>query len=464
MSANILILDTVATNRIVLKVKMSNAQYHVRACGSVEEAEAAIAEQMPDLILMNLSDPVEDRHGFCRKLKSNPQTKGIAVISIGIADTAPARFAALDAGADDVLPRPMNDTLLLARVRSLLRRRNIAAEWQLRDGLGKMFGFEEGRDQRLRPARVTVLSAQDGLGTSLASQLQTGLGHAVQLLPYDQGLLPGIASPAADLMVLDGSTAGDNPEPLFRHIADLHSRQSRQRAAILVHVPADRPDIAAMALDLGADDVISPVCGEEEVVLRARVLIAEQAKYEEIRAQVRHGLKAAVTDPLTGLSNRRYAETELRTLAEQARASNCQYALLMVDIDHFKTINDTHGHAAGDAVLTEMAIRLQRGFRAIDLVARIGGEEFLIAMPNTPLIAAELAAERLRKLIDGQPFTVPTCTMPLKVTVSVGIAVDALEEAEAPSLSDMLTRADKALYAAKSAGRNTVSVANIAAA
>ena len=128
MSGRILIVDAVPTNRIVLRVKMLAAQFAVEACASSAEARAIIANQCPDLILVNLSDPTEDRHGFCTALMADPNTSTIAIIAVGTADTSRARFAALDAGADDVLARPINDALLLARIRSMLRARSVTEE------------------------------------------------------------------------------------------------------------------------------------------------------------------------------------------------------------------------------------------------------------------------------------------------------------------------------------------------
>lgn len=159
MTGRILIVDTVPTNRIVLKVKMLAAQFSVDACGSRKDAELAIAHKKPDLILINLSDPTEDRHGFCRELKENPDTAAIAIISVGVIDTARARFAALDAGADDVLPRPINDALLLARMRSLLRVRHARHELMLRDGTSRALGFEEARRNFDATARIAFCRA-----------------------------------------------------------------------------------------------------------------------------------------------------------------------------------------------------------------------------------------------------------------------------------------------------------------
>ncbi|MCA1777349.1 MAG: GGDEF domain-containing protein [Loktanella sp.] len=175
-----------------------------------------------------------------------------------------------------------------------------------------------------------------------------------------------------------------------------------------------------------------------------------------MRERVRDGLTASVTDCLTGLRNRRYAEQHLYRIAQQAHEAHCDYALMMLDIDHFKQINDRYGHAAGDAVLKQLALRLTRCFRKIDLIARMGGEEFLVAMPRTTAQEAALAAERLRHVVDATPFSTGPGGPTVNVTISIGVAVDEPDTPLPPSLGEMLDRADGALYAAKSAGRNKV--------
>ena len=190
----------------------------------------------------------------------------------------------------------------------------------------------------------------------------------------------------------------------------------------------------------------------------------EKQRRDILREKVRSGLRAAVTDPLTGLHNRRFADTHLNQLTTTAAREGREYALMMVDIDHFKSINDRFGHAAGDIVLSALADRVRQNFRGEDLIARIGGEEFLIAMPDTSSEQAEMAAERLRRLIHSRPFNIGPGKTPLPVTVSVGVAHCDAHLAATRSMSDMFSQADAALYEAKSAGRNAVSVAANAAA
>src|SRR5712675_1566638 len=135
-------------------------------------------------------------------------------------------------------------------------------------------------------------------------------------------------------------------------------------------------------------------------------------------------IEAAITDALTSLNNRRYMETHLATLVEQAHARAKPLTVLVLDIDFFKSVNDTHGHEAGDDVLREFAVRLKKSIRGIDLACRYGGEEFVVVMPDTDMAVATMVAERLRRRIAADAF--------------------------------LIKRADQALYRAKRDGRNRV--------
>lgn len=463
MSGRILIIDTVPTNRIVLKVKMVTAQFSVDACSTQLEAEAIIATNRPDLILINLSDPVEDHHDFCRALRDDPDTASIAIIAVGVADTAKARFAALDAGADDVLPRPMSDSLLLARIRSLLRVRSASEELLLRDSTSRALGFEEASARFETAAHVALLSPSDAPDCALVRVLNEGLGQPVRVLQPAGVLHQTNLTPVPDLFVIDATEAATPGSRLFGLVSDLRCRSETRLATQLIIVPDDAPDIAAMFLDLGADDVTSISTSPGEMTLRAKALIRRKQLHDRLRDTVRDGLHAAITDPLTGLYNRRYMEPHLTRMAAQSAAEGLELAVMMLDIDHFKSVNDTYGHSAGDRVLVQMADRLRENMRAIDLVARVGGEEFLVAMPRTTAAQAQSAANRLRRLVNCRPFDLGEAHPKLRITVSVGVAVSGPDGMEELQLGQMCDQADAALYAAKSAGRDQVAMSQSAA-
>lgn len=463
MTGRILIVDTIATNRIVLKVKMVAAQYTVDACADQVDATALIKANCPDLILVNLSDTKEDRYRFCKSLRNMPETAAVAIIAVGVADTSMARFAALDAGADDVLPHPMNDALLLARIRSLLRARSASQELVLRESTSRALGFEDAKTFFAAAARAAILTPTPMGQNELLATLTAGLRSPVQLLDTACALKAAAAKPVPDLFVIDATGVDTQHGHLFGLVSDLRSRAETRLATQMVVVAQDKPEIAAMFLDLGADDVVCEHASAEEVTLRAKALIRRKLLQDKLRDTVRHGLHAAVTDPLTGLYNRRYVDSHLTRMAEQSNKAGQGLAVMMIDIDHFKAINDTHGHAAGDRVLVEIADRLRENLRAIDLVARMGGEEFLVAMPRTSVRRARLAADRLRRLVNNTPFTIGPKGETIQVTVSVGVAVSDQVSAEPRALGTMCANADAALYAAKSAGRNQVAISRSAA-
>ncbi|WP_322893858.1 MULTISPECIES: diguanylate cyclase [unclassified Yoonia] len=457
MSGRILIVDNVATNRIVLRAKMLAAQFLVSTCATKAEATTLIKAHRPDLILVNLSDPDEDRHGFCAALRADAATCDIAIIAVGVADTAQARFAALAAGADDVLARPMHDGLLLARIRSLLRIRSATAELALRDGTSRALGFQERPVTFTTPARVTLIAAQTAPVYCLMATLNRGLDQPVQRRDAAEVLRDSTAAHDTDLFIIPAADPLCDPSTLFGLVSDLRSRVDTRLSSILIVVPRCAPDILALFLDLGADDVVSEDALPEEVILRARALVARKHLQDALRRNLRDGLQAAVTDPLTGLFNRRYVDHHLDRMREQSIAAGRALAVMMIDIDHFKAINDSYGHAAGDRVLVAMAQRLQTNLRAVDLVARIGGEEFLVALPRTTAAQAQGAANRLRHLVSETPFDLGEAHAPAQVTISVGVALsdDAEPEQDTGRMCDL---ADAALYRAKSAGRDRVAM------
>ncbi|MEO1639586.1 MAG: diguanylate cyclase [Pseudomonadota bacterium] len=463
MPGRILIVDSVPTHRVVLKVKMLAAQFHVDDCADAEAATTFIAQSPPDLVLLNLAEPTGAANAFCRALREDPKTSGLPVIAVGVADTTQARFAALDAGADDVMPQPLNEALLLARIRSLLRVRSAMQELRLRDSTSRALGFEERGREFAAAARITLLSHQSAGQCDLKTLLSEGLRRSMRIVDPKQALIGLEDSPAPDLFVIDARDTQMTTGAIFGLVSDLHARLETRLAAQLVLVPSAAPDVAAMLLDLGADDIVPDSADPREIILRARSLIARKLEQDRLRDAVRSGLHAAVTDPLTGLFNRRYVDPHLLRLANQSRVSGRALAVMMIDIDHFKAINDTHGHAAGDAVLVELAQRLKENLRAVDLVARMGGEEFLVAMPRTSVKQARRAADRLRCLVNTAPFAIGQGSQSVKITVSIGVALSMAQDQTAVTTEQICRSADEALYRAKSGGRDRVAMGQSAA-
>lgn len=470
MSGRILLVDTVATNRILLRVKLMAAQYEVEACATLDEARATLAAAPPDLVIADVTTAGQDGIGFCAGLRADPEYAGTPIIATGFFADPQQRMEALRAGVDDVLDKRVTGALLQARIRSLLRARDATAELRLREDTQRALGFAEDPAEYEKRAGVVVVSAHPAGGQALLRALSVLDNCDCALLDPGEVLQPGGFGAPPDLFVIDGAGGGQEAVAVYRLVSELRSRSETRHAAQLVILPAEPGDMAAMVLDLGANDLASTDVCEAELAHRARALLRLKSQQDRLRDTVRNGLQAAVTDPLTGLYNRRYALPHLAKLAERARGNGRCFAVMVLDIDHFKAINDTHGHAAGDRVLVEVARRLRDNLRAVDLVARIGGEEFLVAMPDTTAEQAQGAAERLRRMIEDTPFD--TSGLPgrprrtegrIGVTLSIGVALGH-PDIRLPEEIDMIVgRADEALYDAKNAGRNTVTVSRNAA-
>jgi two-component system cell cycle response regulator len=228
--------------------------------------------------------------------------------------------------------------------------------------------------------------------------------------------------------------------------------RTRMVPILLITEPEDNSRLLR-ALDIGVNDYIVRPIDKNEMLARARTQVRRKRYTEHLRDSLQQTMELAVTDALTGLNNRRYLESHLATLVDQAAARSKALSLLIVDIDFFKSINDGHGHDAGDDVLREFAKRIRRNIRGIDLACRFGGEEFVVVMPDTDMALAYMVAERLRARVAGEPFLVAGGAKALDVTISVGVA--SLERSD-DTPETILKRADQAVYLAKRTGRNRV--------
>jgi two-component system cell cycle response regulator len=210
----------------------------------------------------------------------------------------------------------------------------------------------------------------------------------------------------------------------------------------------DARELAA-GLERGAHDYVRKPVDPVELVARIRTALRLRALHDELARRNAELEQLARTDVLTGLANRRHAEDVLRSTIASARRHTRTLCAVLVDIDRFKSVNDVHGHAAGDAVLREVSLRLAAGLRDEDLAARWGGEEFLLLLPDSP--DATVVCERLRASLADVPVNVHGC-LEVPVTASFGWAPWSGEET-----GEMLVaRADLALYCAKDGGRDRV--------
>lgn len=455
MSGRILVVDDIATNRLILKAKLSAAYFHVLLAESGEEALEIAHRELPDMILLDVMMPGMDGYEVCRALKASAQTAHIPVIMVTAANQQEERIRGLDVGADDFLNKPINDTTLFARVRNLMRVKVMFDELKLRESTSQDLGLSDFIDTH---NFATDYEGSVILATGTSDRAENWRNCITSRFPFDVRLSAleqetldlAEQNPPDAFIITQNLSKGDDG---MRLVSTLRANHHTRQAAILLVVEDGTLETATKALDLGASDYICAPFDSNEMAARLRSQMRRKKYSDRLRSNVRDSLRMAVIDPLTGLYNRRYATQHINRIVERAAETGLPYAVLMMDLDRFKLVNDIHGHASGDLVLKGFARRLQENLRGIDLVARLGGEEFLVVLPDTQASEAEIAAERLRKAIDETPFEI-TDGHEIEVTVSIGVAFGSARDIDPEAI---IANADAALYKAKSTGRNRVS-------
>jgi two-component system cell cycle response regulator len=362
------------------------------------------------------------------------------------------RVRGLEAGADDFLTKPVTDVALVSRVRSLARLKMVTDELRMRAVTSKEIGIQgperEAVAETGRQGRILIVDDRKSSYERTVAMLANE--HTVDVQNDPNEALFHAAEGNYDLVIV--SLGLQNYDGL-RLCSQVRSLDRTRNVPILAVAEADNNQRLVRGLEIGVNDYLIRPIDKNEMLARVRTQIKKKRYTERLRDNVQMSIEMAITDALTGLFNRRYMETHLVTLVEQAAARGKPIAVLVLDIDYFKSINDGHGHDAGDDVLREFALRIRKSIRNIDLACRYGGEEFVLVMPETDMAVATMVAERLRRRIASEPFVIQDGTGKLNVTISIGIA--ALDGA-ADTAAAILKRADTALYRAKRDGRNRV--------
>lgn len=458
MSGRILIADSVAAERIVLQARLASQAYEVTQATTKAEMVRQVCRNAPDVVCLSAPLDGEDAPTLVASLRALPGAADLPVLlRMQAGDGRSARLAALRAGADALVCAGAGHALLGARIRNLMRRSASAAE--LAEATSGP-GLAEAPTRFTPAGRVLLVAPDPTTGAAWRASLASRIRGEIRVLD-EQGALTGVRGSAAPdaIVVAENPVA---PERALQLVSELRCRGTTMRAAILLVQSQPGWGRAVTALDIGIDDVIETGFDAAEVALRLRRALARKAREDRARAALRDGVRLAVTDPLTGLFNRRYAMARLEHIAAEAQRTRQGFAVLAMDLDRFKAINDRHGHPAGDTTLVETARRMIECLRQDDLLARIGGEEFLAVLRGCSLEQATRAADRIRRAICERPVRLPN-GQEIAVTLSIGLVLSDGSQGSGTEADALLAQADRALYAAKSDGRNQVTVSSHAA-
>lgn len=452
MTGLVLIVDDVPANLKLLEAKLAGEYYDVLTAKDGYECIAITKSRKPDLILLDVMMPGIDGFETCRQLKQDPEVSHIPVVMVTALADPSDRVQGLEAGADDFITKPINDTALFARVRSLVRIKVLIDELRLRDKSGTQLGMSASDfslafdvtgshlmlidDDMVQSRRITERFIAAGYKIDSFSDHKLALEHARN-------------QPNIDLIIISTQLADIDG---LRLATQFKAIEQVRHVPIIMMVEEDEQHLMLKGLELGVNDYLLSPVDFNEMFARVKTQIRRKKYQEALKSNYQESVSMAVTDGLTRLYNRHYLDTHLKNLAKQALDTGRNLSVVIMDMDHFKKVNDTYGHGVGDEVLKALADIIVKTIRSADLAARYGGEEFVVLMPETDAARAYEAAERLRKSIESTPLVVSHPDSPLHKTVSIGYATMTANDTP----QSLLKRADDALYEAKEAGRNRV--------
>lgn len=452
MSARVLVVDDSAGSMALLQAQLASEYLEVIPATDGAEALRKVVECQPDLVLVDAIMPGLSGFDVCRRLRADPATTHLPVVMVTTLDQPEDRMAALQAGADDFMTKPIHLLTLMARVRRLTQSKMVIDELRIRRRSNRDLSLGSGDEIRFPDVDVTggqvLLISED---RERLNEIRHALSstHQVHIDRDAEDALLVAQRAELDLIIIDLSRAGTDG---LRVCSRLRSMDATRETPVIAILESHQVVARVRTLEIGVDGVITLPIHAGELLACVASRLRRKRYSDHLRSNLRRSLERAVKDPLTSMHNRRHLEQHLGPLVAQNSERGRPVSLLILDVDHFKAVNDTYGHDVGDEVLREVARRITSSLRGIDLSCRFGGEEFVAAFSGTDAATALQIGERLRRKIADEPFPIATPSGPLAVTISIGVATSVPGD----TAQTLLKRADLALYRAKKEGRNRV--------
>ncbi|HEX2689580.1 MAG TPA: diguanylate cyclase [Kofleriaceae bacterium] len=442
-AGRILLVDDSLLALDAIGVALSDHGFDVSTTGSPNEAlDLATGEAEPfDLFILDVRMPEMDGCELTRRLRRHERTAATPILLFTSLDSTDDRVAGLDAGADDFCAKVLPDAAMLARIRSFIALGQVRTQLIAQQQAVALAPDVDGDDEAIRTQRVMVLHDDPNKGERLAGDIRKAMGSECLVFHRDPAAKLDIAG--ADVVIASWALAAKGGHALLKRHTEI--------PPVLALDDVDASERRVAAFDAGADDYLSASTPIAELVARLASAMRRHRRQTRLREARDRAVLAATRDPLTGLFNRGYLQEAFALELKRASRSDRAMSVVMIDIDHFKNINDKFGHVVGDRTLREVAKRLLRTSRSTDTLARYGGEEFVVILAETGFANAMVFAEQFRAAIDGT--LVEGDGKRRLVTISAGVASYPEHGIDA---AELLAHADAALYMAKRTGRNRV--------
>ncbi|WCR58598.1 MAG: Response regulator PleD [Wolbachia endosymbiont of Ctenocephalides felis wCfeF] len=455
MTAKILVVDDVLSNVKLLEARLKAEYYTVIVAHDGKEAIDLVAKQQPDIILLDIMMPKINGFEVCKSLKSDPLTTHIPIIMVTALHDTHDRVQGINAGADDFLTKPIDETALSARIKSLTRLKMVIDELRLRGETNAEIGGVAGSSimdysNQIFDANILVVDEDVFQAEQIYNVLSQRFGSIKVLNDPTEALEIGIED-NYDLIISDMQFSQTDG---LRLCSEFRSKVETRYTPILILSEDYDKNNLVKALNVGANDYLTVPLDESELMARVNLQVKRKRYQDALRMNLFNNAEMSIKDPLTNCYNRRYFDAHLKNIVKDSVEKDRRLSLMILDIDYFKVVNDDFGHSAGDELLKQMQKRISENIRVTDLLARFGGEEFVIVMPDTNISDAYTVAERIREIIATEPFVLSGEDTTHSVTVSIGIAE--MQKSDLDNIKKFIVRADRYLYKAKNSGRNRV--------
>lgn len=448
MTATVLVVDDLDANIKLLEVKLLKEYYTVISATSGVQALKELKNNKIDIVLLDVMMPEMDGFEACRKIKSTPETAHIPVIMVTALSDVEDRVKGLESGADEFLTKPVDDVALFARVRSLTRMKTIVEELKLRNQTVLELGGQKLElKANFTDSKIVLLDDDVIQAKNIKSSLLSLIDQVIILsAPEDIDTLGAFVP---DMIIISCQMRDVDP---LRVVTSMRSKTVLKNTVFMFLAEEENMPLVIKGMELGVNDYFIYPVDTSELQARVKTQLRRKHYQDSLRLELEQKVDLSTKDSLTSLFNRRYFDIHIKQMVDRVKSSDKVMSVLMLDVDHFKGVNDTYGHQAGDAVLKMLSVVLQDQFRVTDLIARYGGEEFVILLGNVEREEALQIAERVRSAVENKDFIVPGSSASLGQTVSIGVAELEAED----DVEKLIARADKALYKAKNSGRNKV--------